>query len=132
MVNPIYSKEHDLKSPVYFGEINFEVIFNYSAKKRTFFVDLYKFTPSSRDISILVPNKLSYQDIKKIILTEVKDVVTTEVIDQYFDEKTMPNHRALTISFTFNNMERQLTEADVNQQFDKIKANLATLKLQIR
>lgn len=132
VVHPVYSKEHDLKSPVYFGEINFEVIFNYPAKKRTFFTDLYKFTPSSRDISIWIPNELSYQDIKATILTEVKDVVTIEVIDQYFDEKTMPNHRALTISFTFNNMLKQLTEADVNQQFDKIKANLATLKLQIR
>ncbi|WP_424526067.1 phenylalanine--tRNA ligase subunit beta [Spiroplasma endosymbiont of Glossina fuscipes fuscipes] len=132
VIHPVYSKEHDLKAPVYFGEINFEVIFNYPAKKRTFFTNLYKFTPSSRDISIWVPNELSYQDIKKTILTEVKDVVTTEVIDQYFDEKAMPKHHALTISFTFNNMAKQLTEADVNQQFDKIKANLAKLKLQIR
>lgn len=86
VVHLVYSKEHDLKSPVYFGEINFEVIFNYLTK-RTFFADLYKFTPSSRDISIWVPNELNYQDIKATILTEVKDVVTMEVIDQYFDEK---------------------------------------------
>ncbi|WHQ36348.1 phenylalanine--tRNA ligase subunit beta [Spiroplasma sp. SV19] len=132
VIHPVYSKEHALKNPVYFGEVNFDVIFNYSAKKRTFFTDLYKFTPSSRDISVWVPNELNYQDIKKTILTAVEDVVTMEVIDQYFDEKTMPNHRALTISFTFNNMVKQLTEAEINQQFDKIKANLAKLKLQIR
>ncbi|WP_425379567.1 phenylalanine--tRNA ligase subunit beta [Spiroplasma endosymbiont of Stenodema calcarata] len=132
VIHPVYSKERGLKVPTYFGEINFEVIFNYSTKKTTFFTDLYKFSASSRDISIWVPNELSYQDIKKTILTGVKDVVGMEVIDQYIEAKGRPNHCALTISFTFNNMTKQLTEGDINQEFDKIKANLENLKLEIR
>lgn len=44
----------------------------------------------------------------------------------------MPNYVALTISFTFNDMTKQLTEADINQQFEQIKMNLKKLQLQIR
>ncbi|ALA97544.1 phenylalanyl-tRNA synthetase subunit beta [Spiroplasma kunkelii CR2-3x] len=132
VIHPSYQKEVDLKSTTYFGEINFEVMFNYPHKKQTFFTPPSKFSTSSRDISIWVPVTVTYEQIKKKILTGVKHVVAIEVIDQYFDHKEMPNHVALTISFTFNDMAKQLTETDINQQFEQIKMNLKKLQLQIR
>ncbi|WFG97595.1 phenylalanine--tRNA ligase subunit beta [Spiroplasma citri] len=132
LIHPAYQKEVNLKSATYFGEINFEVIFNYPQKKQTFFTPLSKFSASNRDISIWVPATVTYEQIKKKILTGVKNVVAIEVIDQYFDHKEMPNYVALTISFTFNDMTKQLTEADINQQFEQIKMNLKKLQLQIR
>ncbi|WP_101519296.1 phenylalanine--tRNA ligase subunit beta [Spiroplasma melliferum] len=132
LIHPAYQKEVNLKSATYFGEINFEVIFNYPQKKQTFFTPLSKFSASNRDISIWVPATVTYEQIKKKILTGVKNVVAIEVIDQYFDHNEMPNYVALTISFTFNDMTKQLTEADINQQFEQIKMNLKKLQLQIR
>ncbi|WFG95647.1 phenylalanine--tRNA ligase subunit beta [Spiroplasma citri] len=132
LIHPAYQKEVNLKSATYFGEINFEVIFNYPQKKQTFFTPLSKFSASNRDISIWVPATVTYEQIKKKILTGVKNVVAIEVIDQYFDHKEMPKYVALTISFTFNDMTKQLTEADINQQFEQIKMNLKKLQLQIR
>ena len=55
-----------------------------------------------------------------------------EVIDQYFDPKLKAGHSALTISFTFNDMTKQLTEAEINKQFEQIKNNLTKLELSIR
>ncbi|WP_338954618.1 phenylalanine--tRNA ligase subunit beta [Spiroplasma endosymbiont of Polydrusus cervinus] len=132
VVHPAYQNAVDLKGATYFGEINFEVIFNHSNKKQTFFTPLSKFSASSRDISIWVPTTVSYEQIKKKILAGVKNVVKMEVIDQYFDPKLKAGHSALTISFTFNDMTKQLTEAEINKQFEQIKNNLTKLELSIR
>ncbi|WP_425379072.1 phenylalanine--tRNA ligase subunit beta [Spiroplasma endosymbiont of Polydrusus pterygomalis] len=132
VVHPAYHNAVDLKGATYFGEINFEVIFNYSNKKQTFFTPLSKFSASSRDISIWVPTTVSYEQIKKKILAGVKNIVKMEVIDQYFDPKLKAGHNALTISFTFNDMTKQLTEAEINKQFEQIKNNLTKLELSIR
>ncbi|WP_374695944.1 phenylalanine--tRNA ligase subunit beta [Spiroplasma endosymbiont of Polydrusus formosus] len=132
VINPAYQNSVDLKGATYFGEINFELIFNYSNKKQTFFTPLSKFSASNRDISIWVPTTVSYEQIKKKILAGVKNVVKMEVIDQYFDPKFKDGYSALTISFTFNGMTKQLTEAEINKQFEQIKNNLTKLELSIR
>lgn len=132
VINPIYQKKNNLKNKTYFGEINFEIICNYIHKLPIFFTPSFKFSSSNRDISIWLPSTLKFEEIKKKILIDVENVISLEVIDQYFDYKKMPKYSSLTISFIFNNIERQLKKEEIDKQFEKIKINIKKLKLQIR
>ncbi|AGM26271.1 phenylalanyl-tRNA synthetase subunit beta [Spiroplasma syrphidicola EA-1] len=130
VIHPQYQKEHDL-NPTYFCEFQFDIIFkaNHQVVK---FQEVSKFTPSSRDISILLKGDQQYGLIKNQIITGVNYLTDVRVIDKYRDPKTMSDEVALTISFTFNNLTHQLTEQEINLEFDKIKEHLTKLKIVIR
>ncbi|AHF61134.1 hypothetical protein P344_04320 [Spiroplasma mirum ATCC 29335] len=120
------------KIDTYFCEINLEVIFNYPHKITTFFRELNKYSASTRDISMLIKKTDNYGDLEPKIIVDLNHLTNVEVVGQYQGENIASDMCSLTVRFTFNSNDQQLTEADVNNEYDKIKNNLTKLGITIR
>ncbi|WP_368487090.1 phenylalanine--tRNA ligase subunit beta [Spiroplasma sp. DGKH1] len=116
----------------YFCEINLEVIFNYPHKIPTFFHELNKYSSSTRDISMLIKKTDHYGDLEPKIIANLNHLTNVEVVGQYQGENIADDMRSLTVRFTFNSNDQQLTEVDVNNEYEKIKNNLTKLGITIR
>ncbi|SYV95738.1 phenylalanyl-tRNA synthetase subunit beta [Mycoplasma putrefaciens] len=56
-----------------------------------------------------------------------------QVIDQYVDQKlASENKKSLTIQFTFNSFDHQLTEQEINDQQKILQKNILDLEITIR
>lgn len=84
-----------------------------------------KFPSISRDLSILIPNNMSYEEIRECIIRQkIKDLKEFFPVDIYKDEN-LKDCASLTIKLIFQNMQKTLEDDDIAVYVDKI---LVTLK----
>jgi phenylalanyl-tRNA synthetase beta chain len=81
-----------------------------------------------RDLSIIVPDSLPAQIIRGTIQAAAEAAPAPLVADTFFDRykgKGVPDDSvSLSIRLTFQASDRTLTDADVQQSFDRIVAAL--------
>ncbi|ADR24160.1 phenylalanine--tRNA ligase, beta subunit [Mycoplasma leachii PG50] len=130
-LNPKFEAENKLNK-TFVCEINLDILNklkNNIIEAKT----LSKFQSSSRDLTIEISNDLNYQDILLKAIRDVKYITNNKIVDLYLDDKLAKNNtKALTIQFIFNDLEHQLTEAEINTEFEKIISNVKKMKVVIR
>ncbi|WP_026389550.1 phenylalanine--tRNA ligase subunit beta [[Acholeplasma] multilocale] len=112
-------------NPTFCVELNINALEEVSQK--TYFAkEFSKFQQSTRDISLLISVEDKYQDLIKAMVIDVENIVNVKLIDEYHDETLSANNqKSLSISFAFNNLDHQLTEAEINAEWAKILDNVA-------
>ncbi|WP_434324045.1 phenylalanine--tRNA ligase subunit beta [Mycoplasma capricolum subsp. capricolum] len=130
-LNPKFESENKLNK-TFVCEINLDVL-NELKNKTIEAKTLSKFQNSSRDLTIEISNDLVYQDVLLKAISDVKYITSSKVVDLYLDDKLAKNNtKALTIQFIFNDLDHQLTEAEINTEFEKIISNVKKMKVVIR
>ncbi|WP_434325361.1 phenylalanine--tRNA ligase subunit beta [Mycoplasma capricolum] len=130
-LNPKFESENKLNK-TFVCEINLDVL-NELKNKTIEAKTLSKFQSSSRDLTIEISNDLIYQDVLLKAISDVKYITSSKVVDLYLDDKLAKNNtKALTIQFIFNDLVHQLTEAEINTEFEKIISNVKKMKVVIR
>ncbi|UVO25173.1 phenylalanine--tRNA ligase subunit beta [Mycoplasma capricolum] len=130
-LNPKFEFENKLNK-TFVCEINLDVL-NELKNKTIEAKTLSKFQSSSRDLTIEISNDLVYQDVLLKAISDVKYITSSKVVDLYLDDKLVKNNtKALTIQFIFNDLDHQLTEAEINTEFEKIISNVKKMKVVIR
>ncbi|WP_369024563.1 phenylalanine--tRNA ligase subunit beta [Mycoplasma capricolum] len=130
-LNPKFESENKLNK-TFVCEINLDVL-NELKNKTIEAKTLSKFQSSSRDLTIEISNDLIYQDVLLKAISDVKYITSSKVVDLYLDDKLAKNNtKALTIQFIFNDLDHQLTEAEINTEFEKIISNVKKMKVVIR
>ncbi|ADK69796.1 phenylalanine--tRNA ligase subunit beta [Mycoplasma mycoides subsp. mycoides] len=130
-LNPKFESENKL-NPTFVCEINLDILNQF----KNSFIEaktLSKFQSSSRDLTIEISNDLTYQKVLFNALSDVKYLKSHKIVDLYLDDNLIKNNtKALTIQFVFNDLEHQLTENEINQEFEKIIKNIKQMKVVIR
>ncbi|WP_434337993.1 phenylalanine--tRNA ligase subunit beta [Mycoplasma capricolum] len=130
-LNPKFESENKLNK-TFVCEINLDVL-NELKNKTIEAKTLSKFQSSSRDLTIEISNDLIYQDVLLKAISDVKYITSSKVVDLYLDDKLAKNNtKALTIQFIFNDLDHQLTETEINTEFEKIISNVKKMKVVIR
>ncbi|AJM71703.1 phenylalanine--tRNA ligase subunit beta [Mycoplasma yeatsii] len=130
-LNPGWEKSKKIDKTIVV-EINLDKL-NQVSNKQIQIKELSKFQSSKRDFSIELNNDIKYSDVIKKILDGANYITNVEVIDQYIDEKLeQSNKKSLTIQITFNSLDHQLTEQEINDQSQVIINNLNNLNITIR
>ena len=118
-VHPEVEKSYDLEA-TYLCELDFDKL-TYelkTAKVRS------KFQASFRDLSLLVPNSINYNEIKDAIKSiNIEELVRFYPVDKYWDE-TIGDNTSLSLRFVLQSKEKTLQEEDINSATDKILALL--------
>ncbi|MDR1460792.1 MAG: phenylalanine--tRNA ligase subunit beta [Campylobacteraceae bacterium] len=121
-------KDYDL-SRTYICEVEFDKL-NYERK----IAKPYSKLPSvSRDLSILVPKSLTYEDISKCIKERApKELKDFYPIDIYSDE-SLGNKQSITLTFVFESYEKTFIDEEINSFIEQIlEGLLIVLKVTIR
>lgn len=88
-----------------------------------------KFPPIDYDISVVVPEKLFFEDLSKCWIGKGEGILKgTKIVDTY-DTDTV---HSITIRFEFSSAERTLASAEVQTVMDEIIANLAKIGVNLR
>jgi len=79
-----------------------------------------KYQASFRDLSLIMPQSMSYESVKKIIEnSNVKDLVRFYPVDKYSDENLGEN-MSLSIRFVLQSNEKTLEEEDITSAMETI------------
>ncbi len=90
------------------------------------FQPIPKYPEIYRDISLLVDQSVSSQEIHKLILASSAPLISrVELYDHFAGKKIEKGKKSLTYSLAFQSAEKTLTDAEVNPFFEKIVETLA-------
>ncbi|MDR3156732.1 MAG: phenylalanine--tRNA ligase subunit beta [Lactobacillales bacterium] len=131
-VHPKTSKAYDIPE-AYVAEISIDTLMSLIAED-TFFTEISKFPESTRDIALLVDEKISshtlIQTIQKSAGRFLKNV---ELFDVYIGDSIKKGKKSLGYTLTFGNLEDTLTDEEIQVAMNKIEKVLITeMGVQIR
>jgi phenylalanyl-tRNA synthetase beta chain len=115
----------DIKQPVFFADLYWDSLASQFTEQKTKFYELSKQLPVFRDLSLIVPKRLNYEDIQKTIdninLNKLQNV---ELFDIFESDKLGKEKKSLAISFSFLDEEKTLTDKEVDSMMSRIMSTL--------
>jgi phenylalanyl-tRNA synthetase beta chain len=110
-----------IRQPVYFADLNWNALRYQAGHNNIVIEDIPKYPVVYRDIAMIVPNHLKYEEvettIKKINLTYLQKV---KLFDIFESEKLGPGKKSMAISLSFLDKEKTLTDKEIDGWMNKI------------
>ena len=123
-LHPSIQQALDINQPVYLFELDLKKI---SEGEIIRFEPLSKFPEVKRDISIIVEETVMLDDIIKVISEEEGDIFkSVTLFDQYQGENISKGRKSLSLSLTWQDRSRTLTDEDVSPLVNNIINKLET------
>ena len=110
-----------VKTDVYAADFNWHLILDLLAYKRTQYKEISKFPKVRRDLSLLIDEKISFEDLKKIAVKIDKRILrSVDLFDVYEGDKLPKGKKSYALSFIFSDNEKTLKDQEVDTVMDKL------------
>ncbi len=132
-LHPRIAALYKFRQAVFIAELEFGELLD-AASDEIRYRGLPRFPASSRDVSALVQDDVSWRDIEDAIAgLGLEEIVSVNVFDVYTGRGVPEGMRSLAFRITYRSPEATLTDEQVNRMHEKVKDVLeGRLKIQIR
>ena len=121
IVAPEILRRFDMKQPVYFAEIDFDLIVRAAKKQRIAVEELSRFPEVKRDLALLVDKGVSFSELRNIAFaTEKKLLKSVTLFDVYEGDKLPEGKKSYALGFTLEDKNQTLND----KMIEKAMANL--------
>lgn len=120
-ISPAVCKQFGIKQPVFAAEINWPVFFELIKRDKIKYKELPKFPEVRRDLALLVDESVSYSDLRKSAFKAGKKLLkNVSLFDVYRGDKIPQGKKQYALSFTLQDLEKTLVDADVEKIMSKL------------
>lgn len=120
-VNKHQLTKFGIKQPVFFAELNWEMIVKTAEASTNKVSELPRFPAVHRDLAMIVSRDLRWeqlqQSVEKIRLNKLRDI---KLFDIFESESFGNNKKSMAVSFTFLDEEKTLTDKEIDGWMNKI------------
>lgn len=115
----------DIKQPVFFADLNWDVLSRMAAGYKPAFQAIPKFPSVQRDLAIVVGLQLTYGEVEKAVQRiRLGKLQQLKLFDIFESEKLGKDKKSMAISFTFLDEEKTLTDKEIDGWMNKIMTTL--------
>jgi phenylalanyl-tRNA synthetase beta chain len=118
------ASKFDIKQTVFFADLYWDVILKRGGKQVQF-KEIPKYPSVERDLAMVVPKGMKYQEISDRIedlrLNKLKEV---KLFDVFESEKLGKDKKSIAINFTFLDEEKTLTDKEIDSWMNRIMTTL--------
>lgn len=119
-VHPSVAKNYDLGTKVYIAELTLQDLID-GAQKESTYRALPKYPATTRDIAMLVEDKVLVGEIEKSIAQRGGKLLTNiELFDVYQGKQIEEGYKSVAYKLTFRAADRTLTDEDIQKVMKKI------------
>ncbi|MCR4432057.1 MAG: phenylalanine--tRNA ligase subunit beta [Tepidanaerobacteraceae bacterium] len=124
-IHPDVMENYDINSRVYICELDMDILLK-KASTDIKFTDLPRYPASSRDLAIVVEERLPAGNIIRTITDIGNDLVEkVELFDIYTGDQIKKGFKSLAFSLTYRAKDRTLTDEEINQVNNRIREKVA-------
>lgn len=121
IVNKQILKKFDISQPIYYCELDWNVLTKMTAKKKTTFTDLPKTQAVKRDLALLIDNSISFDDVKHVIKSaERKLLKKIALFDVYEGKNLESGKKSYAVSMWLQDAEKTLQDKDIDKAMQRI------------
>jgi phenylalanyl-tRNA synthetase beta chain len=125
MVNPSILRQFDIKQPVFFADIEWDLLLGQTKEGSIEFRELPKQLPVQRDLALVVDRHLPFEKVEKAVhglgLEKLQEV---HLFDIFESEKLGKDKKSLALSFSFLDEEKTLTDKEIDGMVNRIMTTL--------
>lgn len=120
-IQPALAKKFGVKQKVYAAEISWPVLLEIVKRDKVAFTELPKFPEVRRDLALLLDEAVSYADLRVSAFKQAKKLLkNVTLFDVYRGDKIPEGKKQYALSFTLQDLEKTLTDQDVENVMNKI------------
>jgi len=120
-INPELARKFGIKQPVFAAEFNWPVLFELVKRNKVAFKELPKFPEVRRDLALLLDESVKYSDLQASAQKAARKLLKqVSLFDVYRGDKIPAGKKQYAIGFTLQDIEKTLTDADVERVMDKL------------
>ena len=122
-ISPVLARRFGVKQPVFAAEIDWNALFELVKRDKVAFKELPKFPEVRRDFALLLDEDVKYADLEASARRAAKKLLKqVSLFDVYRGDKIPSGKKQYALSFVLQDLERTLTDADVERVMDKLLA----------
>ncbi|MCM1032789.1 MAG: phenylalanine--tRNA ligase subunit beta [Odoribacter sp.] len=115
----------DIKQPVFYAEVDFDLLAFLAARSVTTFTPLPKTQAVKRDLSLLIDSSVTMADIDRIVRQSERKLLRDVTLFDVYEGKGLPQgKKSYAITITLRDDEKTLTDHTTDAVMAKIIANL--------
>ena len=120
-VNKNTLNRFDIKQPVWFADLNWELILQQVQKIDIKASELPRQLPVQRDLALIVPKTTAYDTLEKTVhKIKLDKLKTVQLFDVFESDKLGADKKSMAVSFTFLDDEKTLTDKEIDGMMGKI------------
>ncbi len=125
IVNKKILSRFDIKQPVFFADMNWDILSKLASDNKPTFNLIPKFPAVQRDLSIVVTAGLAYEEIEKTVRAlKLNKLQAIRLFDVFESEKLGAGKKSMAINFTFLDEEKTLTDQEIDGWMNGIMISL--------
>ena len=95
-----------------------------AAANKPVFKQIPKFPAVQRDLAIIVPSQLSYEEVEKTVQKmKINKLQGIKLFDIFESEKLGQGKKSMAVNFTFLDEEKTLTDQEIDGWMNKIMSS---------
>jgi phenylalanyl-tRNA synthetase beta chain len=124
-VHPEIIFEMDIKNPVFFADINWDLVLQILKKQKVQYRQLAKFPSVRRDLALIVDKKLNFEQIVTIARKQGKNLLKDiNLFDVYENSEHLgADKKSYAVSYTFQDESKTLKDQEVEDIMNKMMTN---------
>ncbi|MCC6289344.1 MAG: phenylalanine--tRNA ligase subunit beta [Chitinophagaceae bacterium] len=121
LVENTVTKKFDIKQPVYYGEIEWQVLCALAAKQKPGYKEIPRFPAVQRDLAIVIDKNLSFEKVEQSVAKAgIKKLQSLKLFDLFESDKLGKDKKSFAVNFTFIDTEKTLTDTEIDGMMQKI------------
>jgi len=134
LVNKNLTGRFDIKQPVFYADLNWNLIVEKSQNKKVQFRPLSRFPAVQRDMAIVISKTVKYASVEdQIQKLNLKKLQSVQLFDVFESEKLGTDKKSIAVNFTFLDEDKTLTDVEIDGWMNKIVKSLErNLEAEIR
>jgi len=123
-VSPVIAQRYDSRAPIFLAELSLDVLLARRNPAKSF-----KALPSRpsvrRDIAMLLPESVTHETVLSAVKkAKPADLESVELFDVFHGKNVPPGQKSAAYAFIYRSAEKNLTDAEVNAEHEKLIAEL--------
>ncbi len=118
-------KQFDIKQPVYFADINWNILTQHAAKAKLEYKEISKFPAVERDLAIVIAKAVTYAEVEKTIFNaKVSRLKSVSLFDVFESEKIGAGKKSMALNLIFQDEEKTLTDIETEKMMSTLIQSL--------
>jgi phenylalanyl-tRNA synthetase beta chain len=118
-------KQFDIKQPVYFADINWNVLTKYAAQAKLSYNEIARFPAVERDLAIVIPQSTTYAEVEQTVAqAKVNRLKSVSLFDVFESEKIGAGKKSMALNFVFQDDEKTLTDQETEKMMNTLVQTL--------
>ncbi len=125
MVSPSVLRQFDIKQPVLFADIRWDILSARTPEGSIEFRELPKQLPVQRDLAMVVDRRLPFEKVEQAVQgLRLEKLQEVHLFDIFESEKLGMDKKSLALSFSFLDEEKTLTDKEIDGMVNRIMTTL--------